>query len=73
MKRNEGHQFVDARLEPEIDEIGQGVGEPGVRANVVELGSLCRAPNNAEQGCIQHLSGSLSSRFGIVPPLAFCV
>ena len=47
------HLFEDD--EPEIDELYQAIGQPGVRARVVELGRLCRLPNYAERpGFPQH-------------------
>ena len=35
-----GHQVVDARCRPAVDELGQRVGEPGVRVHAVELAGL---------------------------------
>ena len=35
-----GHEFVDAGGWPAVDELGQRIGEPGVRVDGIELGGL---------------------------------
>ena len=35
-----GQELVDAGGRPEVDEFGEGVGKPGLRIDVIELGGL---------------------------------
>ena len=44
-----GHELVDTRFRPEIDESGQQVGEVDLRIDLVQLARLCRPPNYAER------------------------
>ena len=45
------HKLVETRGRPEIDELGENVGQIGLRFDAVELAGLCRHPNYAEQVC----------------------
>ena len=44
-----GHQFVETRGRPEIDQLGEDVGQIGLRLDARELCRLCRLPNYAER------------------------
>jgi hypothetical protein len=40
-----GHELVDARLRPAVDESGQQVGEVDLRIDLIQLARLCRMPD----------------------------
>ena len=42
------HEFVDTRGRPQVDKLGEHVGQIGLRVDTVELAGLCRPPNYAE-------------------------
>jgi hypothetical protein len=42
-------ELVDTRGRPQIDELGENVGDIGFRVDAVELAGLCRLPNYAER------------------------
>jgi transposase len=44
-----GHQFVETRGRPEIDQLGEDVGQIGLRFDAAELAGLCRPANYAER------------------------
>jgi hypothetical protein len=45
-----GHELIETRGRPEIDEFGEQVGEVGLRIDAIEFAGLCRPPNYAESG-----------------------
>ena len=44
------HQLIDAALRPVIDELGECVGQPGMRVHVVEFARLDERGNNGPVG-----------------------
>jgi transposase len=42
------HQFVETRSRPQVDQLGEHVGDIGLRLDACELAGLCRPPNYAE-------------------------
>ena len=69
-----GHEFVEARGWPEIDEFCEHVGEVGLRIDAMQFAGLCRPPNYAERFRNDALLSrccrqSNSVPFGIVWPL----
>jgi len=51
-----GHQFVQTGGRPEIDQLGEDVGQIGLRLDAAELAGLCRPPNYAESGRFPQIS-----------------
>ena len=48
------HEFVQTRGRPEIDQLGEDVGQIGLRLDATELASLCRPANYAERARFPH-------------------
>jgi transposase-like protein len=51
-----GHEFIQTRSRPKIDQLGENVGQIGLRLDATELGRLCRPPNYAESGRFPQIS-----------------
>jgi transposase-like protein len=43
------HEFVQTRGRPKIDQLGENVGQVGLRLDAAELAGLCRLPDYAER------------------------
>jgi hypothetical protein len=57
-------------VRPVVDELGQHVGQIGLRIDGVQLAGLCRPPNYAERaGFLQDSSSLACDRRGIVSPV----
>ena len=48
------HEFVQTRGRPEVDQLGEDVGQIGLRLDATELCSLCRPANYAERAHFPH-------------------
>jgi transposase len=51
-----GHESVQTGGRPEIDQLGEDVGQIGLRLDAAELASLCRPPNYAEPSRFPQIS-----------------
>ena len=49
-----GHEFVQTRGRPEINQLGEDVGQIGLRLDATELCRLCRPANYAERAHFPH-------------------